>query len=35
MSILLSDLKLRGCATRPHDDVTTEIGGAIDLDLQA
>jgi hypothetical protein len=27
----LSDLKVRACAVRAEDDVTTEIGGAIDL----
>ena len=31
MSIALSDIKLRGCATDPEDDTTTAIGGAIDL----
>ncbi len=31
MPLSLSDLKFRGCAVRPEDDVTTDIGGAIDL----
>lgn len=34
MSIAISDLKLRGCATRPENDTTEQIGGAIDLTVK-